>query len=206
MSVRFDKGAASWDSSPRRIKLARDVSDNIFNRINPKVGVRITDFGTGTGLILLSFSETASEMTGVDFSKGMLDVLEEKAAAAGITNLKTRVMDINHDDFEPESCDILTANMVTHHLPDPSVFYKKAYAALSKGGYLCVSDLVKEDGTFHENPSDDIFHHGFDMDKVSESLTLAGFKNVEVHPAAEVIKESEGIKRIYPVYLATGMK
>lgn len=205
MSERFDKGAAEWDNKPRRVLLAKDVAQGIFDRVKPEKGIRITDFGTGTGLILLSFADIASEMTGVDFSKGMLDVLEEKAKSIGL-DIKTKVMDINTDDFEPDSCDLLTANMVTHHLPDPELLFEKAYTALSDGGYLCVSDLVTEDGTFHENPSDDIFHHGFDMDVVAKSLMDAGFRRVEVKPVTNMTKEYDGIRRMYPIFLAVAQK
>ncbi len=206
MSERFDKGAADWDSKPRRIKLAKDVSDAILEIVKPQKGIRITDFGTGTGLLLLSFSDIAGEMTGTDFSQPMLDVLMHKAKEAGIKNLKTDVIDINKDEFEPESADMITSNMVTHHLPDPELLFEKAYKALSAGGYLCVSDLVTEDGTFHDNPSDDIYHHGFDMDSVGQALLDAGFRHVEVRPVTYVTKEHDGVKRMYPVFLAVAQK
>lgn len=205
MTERFDNGAKNWDNKPRRIKLAKEVVEAIFKRVNPKKGCRITDFGTGTGLILLGFSEITDNLTGLDFSRGMLDVLEEKAKSIGL-NIKTGQMDIDTDEFEPESADIITSSMVTHHLKDPEVLFKKAYKGLSKGGILCVSDLVTEDGTFHEDVDESIRHFGFDMDWIKERLLEAGFESVSVDIATAVDKEKDGVKLSYPVFLACAVK
>lgn len=202
---RFDEGAKNWDNKPRRIILAKAIVEAIYKRVNPKKGCRITDFGTGTGLILLGFADITDKLTGLDFSAGMLDVLREKAEAAGI-HIKTAQMNIDEDEFEPDAADIITASMVTHHLKDPEVLYKKAHAGLAEGGIFCVSDLVTEDGTFHDSPDETVRHSGFDMDWVKERLLAAGFSKVDVQVATEVNKESNGVKRSYPIFLATAVK
>lgn len=205
MTERFDRGAKNWDEKPRRTKLAKSVCESIKARINIKEGSRITDFGTGTGLILLGLSDVAGKLTGLDFSRGMLDVLEEKAKTAGI-EIHTRVFDIEKDEFEPEGADIITSSMVTHHLKHPEKLFEKAYKGLAKGGYLCVSDLYEEDGGFHDNPGDDVHHHGFSPELVRVLFKKAGFKDVVVEKAAEVEKEKGGVVTAYPVFLATGVK
>ncbi len=205
MTERFDKGAKNWDEKPRRIKLAKSVCESIRARIDIKKSSRITDFGTGTGLILLGLSEVAGKLTGLDFSRGMLDVLEEKAKSAGI-EIHTRVFDIEKDEFEPEGADIITSSMVTHHLKHPEKLFEKAYRGLSVGGYLCVSDLYEEDGGFHDNPGGDVHHHGFSPELVRELFEKAGFKDIVVEKAAEVEKEKGGEVTAYPVFLATGIK
>lgn len=202
---RFDQGAKNWDDKPRRIILSRAVVKAIFDRVHPKAGCRVTDFGTGTGLILLGFAEITDKLTGLDFSKGMLEVLREKAATAGI-NIKTAVMDIDKDLFEPDGADIITSNMVTHHLKDPEVLYKKAYDGLAEGGIFCVSDLVTEDGGFHDNPDETVRHLGFDTEWVKERLMAAGFGGVEIKEVISIDKEKDGVKKSYPVFLAVAYK
>ena len=204
MSERFDKAAKNWDEKPRRVKLAKNICAAIKERVKIDRNSRITDFGTGTGLILLGLSDVAGSLTGVDFSKGMLDVLREKAKTAGI-EINTREFDIEKDDFEPEGADIITASMVAHHLQNPEKLFNKAYKGLSNGGYLCVSDLCEEGGDFHDNHSE-VHHHGFSLALVREFFEKAGFKDVVIENAAEIEKERGGVVTAYPVFLATGVK
>ena len=205
MLEKFEKGAKDWDSKPRRIKLAKDICEAVKSRIDIKQGSRITDFGTGTGLILLGLSDGAGSLTGLDFSEGMLSVLREKAQTAGI-DIKTRVFDIDNDDFEPEAADIITSSMVTHHLKNPEILFEKAYKGLASGGTLCVADLFEEDGFFHDEASEGIHHNGFSAENVRSMFEKAGFKDIIVEPATVLEKERGGITASYRVFLGTGVK
>lgn len=204
MSERFDLGAKTWDEKPRRIKLAKNICEAIRSRVDIK-GKRVTDFGTGTGLILLGLSDEAKSLTGLDFSMGMLEVVREKAHSLGI-EIAIHAFDIDHNEFEPEGADVITSNMVTHHLKHPELLFNKAYKGLAEGGTLCVSDLYEEDGGFHDNPGGDVHHQGFSEAAVREMFVNAGFKNIVIYKAADVEKEKDGVSTAYPIFLATGVK
>jgi len=202
----FDNKASEWDKKERRVKLASDVAEGMIKFGGIKEGDSVTDFGTGTGLILLKISDIAGEMLGLDSSEKMLEVLNEKAKSAGIKNLKTKLFDIEQDNFEPESTYFLVASMVTHHLERPEMFIQKAYDALKDGGKLCFADLAEEDGSFHDNADDSVKHHGFTESWVKNTLNQSRFKNIQFHNITEVEKErKDGIKK-FPVFLAIGEK
>jgi ubiquinone/menaquinone biosynthesis C-methylase UbiE len=202
----FDKRAKQWDGKSRRVQLAADVVKGIIERGQIRQGASVTDFGTGTGLILLGLSEIAGKMTGLDSSKEMLSVLEEKAKEAGIENLETRVFDIDTDEFEPESTEYVVASMVTHHLEHPEMFLEKAFRGLVKGGKICFADLIEEDGSFHDSPDIHVKHHGFSLEWVEQNLRKAGFSNIHAAPVTEVVKEKDGEEKAFPVFLAVAEK
>jgi SAM-dependent methyltransferase len=52
-------------------------------------GARILDVGCGTGMYTIRLASEALEVTALDFSREMLAVLKEDAAAGGLTNIRT---------------------------------------------------------------------------------------------------------------------
>lgn len=205
MSV-FDAGAPQWDKKMRRVELAKDVVSSIIKYAEPNDDIDIADFGTGTGLILLGLADYAKTMTGYDSSAGMLAVLDGKAADAGLRNLRTVRIDLEKDDFPPESADMMTSSMVIHHMDDPSVFFRKAYKALRKGGKLCVADLKLTEEPFHDHSHGDVPHGGFDAEEIRKLMTDCGFSDVQIYTAAEISKERDRRELKFPVFLAVGVK
>ena len=205
MSI-FDKNAAQWDGKQRRVQLAADVVDAVIKYAQPEKGIKLADFGTGTGLIMLGLSEYASEMTGYDSSEGMLDVLRSKASEAELDNLKALFFDIEKDEFPAEAYDMVTSSMVLHHLDDPVLFFEKAHKALKKGGKLCVADLLETGTPFHDKPQEGVKHEGFTSGWMSKALEKCGFSDVQTHDAAVIEKEREGKKLEFPVFLTVAVK
>lgn len=204
MSI-FDSRSKEWDNKPRRIKLAFDVSEGMKEKLNLTGNETLLDFGTGTGLILLSFFGHVKKLIGADSSSGMLEVLKEKAAEAGIEELDTLLLDIDKDEIPHDSYDIITSSMVTHHLKNPEIFFKKAFAGLKHGGFICVADLDEEDGSFHDQ-NDGVEHHGFSLEKVMEMLTKSGFENISIDIVTHVEKAKDGKKMPFPIFLAVAEK
>ncbi len=71
---------------------------------------------------------------------------------------------------------------------------------LEPGGILCIADLDKEDGTFHEHDHGE--HHGFDRDELTGRLVRAGFEKIHFTVPYSIQKGS----RNYPLFLAVGEK
>jgi hypothetical protein len=68
---------------------------------------------------------------------------------------------------------------------------------LAEGGRLCVVDLEKEDGSFHDPGFDG--HHGFDRSELASDLSAAGFTDVEFRECHHIVRNDTD----YPIFLAT---
>ena len=196
---RFDKMAKEWDLNPRRVRVAKSVTSKIKELIDIK-DFEICDFGAGTGLISFNLFEEAKSITAVDNSKGMLKELETKAKKANIKNIKPLNLDIEKEHLPKESFDLIVSSMTMHHIKDTKLFLKKLKSSLKKGGYIAISDLIKEDGTFHTKGNDGVYHYGFSKDELVKIFEKLNIKVIDFS-IVEVIKKH----RDFEVFLIVGM-
>ncbi|MEJ2187229.1 MAG: class I SAM-dependent methyltransferase, partial [Gemmatimonadota bacterium] len=76
---------------------------------------------------------------------------------------------------------------------------------LQPGGWLAVSDLDTEDGTFHDHPHPGV-HPGFDRAVLVSLLQELGLVQARAVTAHVVRKERpDGVKE-YPLFLLTGQR
>jgi 2-polyprenyl-3-methyl-5-hydroxy-6-metoxy-1,4-benzoquinol methylase len=202
----FDKEAATWDQNPGRVKLADDVADSIIREIQPTGDMDILDFGCGTGLVTLRLQPFAKTITGADSSKGMLGVLQDKVSRSGLKNVKTQFVDFEKGERVAGTFHLVVSSMTLHHIHDPAPLFRQLHDLLNPGGILCISDLDKEDGSFHGDNTG-VLHFGFDRQHLKGLLEKAGFREVRDVTAAAVEKEIEGKgKRTFTVFLIIGEK
>jgi len=202
----FDKEAAQWDANPGRVKLANDVADAIIREVGPSRDMEVLDFGCGTGLVTLRLQPLVRTILGVDSSKGMLGVLEEKISAQGIANVRTRVVDFEKGDRIRGRFHLIVSSMTLHHVPDIAGLFQRWHGLLVRGGLLCFADLDVEDGLFHSDNTG-VFHHGFDRNQLKKLLLDDGFSDVRSLTAANMTRDIEGKgKKEFPVFLMIGRK
>jgi ubiquinone/menaquinone biosynthesis C-methylase UbiE len=202
----FDKEAAQWDANPGRVKLAQDVADAMIREVSPAKDQDALDFGCGTGLVTLKLQPLVRSITGVDSSRGMLDVLESKVRDRKIGNVRTQFVDLEHGGTVDGRYHLIVRSMTLHHVPDPAALIAQLAAVLLPGGTLAVADLDAEDGPFHGDNTG-VLHLGFDRTRVKGLLEQAGLSAVRDVTAAVVTKEIEGKgRREFPVFLIMGKK
>jgi len=202
----FDKDAAGWDESPVRTKLAHDIAGTLSRQIALGAHMHILDFGCGTGLLSLAWAARVRTLTGVDSSRGMLEVFAAKAAKQDLANVKTQHLDIDQGDTLTGTFDLIASSMTLHHIRDINPLLDQAYKAISPAGHLCIADLDLDDGQFHENNTG-VFHPGFERAALRQAFVNAGFDNVRDTTAAEITKPTRhGEPRRFTVFLMTGMK
>jgi 2-polyprenyl-3-methyl-5-hydroxy-6-metoxy-1,4-benzoquinol methylase len=202
----FDKEAATWDQNPGRVKLADDVADTIIREIQPTGDMDVLDFGCGTGLVTLRLQPFAKTITGADSSKGMLGVLQDKVSRSGLKNVKTQFVDFEKGERVAGAFHLAVSSMTLHHIHDPAPLFRQLHDLLNPGGILCISDLDREDGSFHGDNTG-VLHFGFDRQHLKGLLEKAGFREVRDVTAAAVEKEIEGKgKRTFTVFLIIGKK
>ena len=195
---RFDKLASEWDLKPARIKSALKTTRKIKELIDIK-DKDILDYGSGTGLLSFDFFEEAHSIVAMDNSQGMLDELNRKTTQANITNITTTLHDANIDPLPKKTFDLIVTAMTLHHIKKPANFIKSASEALKEGGYLAISDLESEDGTFHSMGNDDVEHFGFDKEQIRGFFEDAGLEMVYLE-TNEVIEKH----RNFNIFLAIG--
>ncbi len=202
----FDERAAYWDEEPRRVKLANDVANAIIREINPTNDMDALEYGCGSGLVTLRIQPFVKSITGVDSSKGMLDVLKAKVEKSGIKNIQTRFVDFEQGGKVEGSFNLIFSSMTLHHIKEPAQLLKQFYDLLLPGGYLGIADLDKEDGTYHSNNTG-VHHFGFDRAYLKGLFKQVGFKEVRDVTATTVVKgtEEKG-KRDFPIFLIIGKK
>ncbi len=200
----FDKEAAKWDENPARAKLADDVVRAISGQISLMPDMDIMDFGCGTGLLALRLQPLVRSVTGVDSSKGMLEIFNEKIAKQKLTNVSTKLIDLDKGDILTGNYNLVVSNMTLHHIKEVRPLLAQLCMVIAPGGHLCISDLDLDGGQFHED-STGVFHSGFDRRALQEDFMEAGFNNVRSMNAAEIAKPSiTGEMRRFSVFLMIG--
>lgn len=76
-------------------------------------GTRVLDIGCGTGALAIPAARLGAEVTAVDVSPAMIELLGKRAAEAGV-QVEGRVMDAHHLDLPEDSVDLaVSQNGVT---------------------------------------------------------------------------------------------
>ena len=177
---RFDNVAADWESKPSRVQTAKSSVENIKEVVDLKPDFKILDYGCGTGLIGFGLSTETNEVIGMDYSIGMVEKFNAKAKELGYTNISAIQHNINEQDLPSNEFDLIAISMTLHHIKDTNMFIKKARAGLKIGGYLCINDLVSEDGTFHdEHKNEGVHHFGYDKDELCTIIENNSFEIIE---------------------------
>ena len=101
----YDGLAANYDEEQffSGVAVARRKEIELFTARLPTLFApedRVLDMGAGTGIFTLPIALRCREVVAVDISRNMLDVLERKAAEAGLTNIRIQVGDL--ESFEPD--------------------------------------------------------------------------------------------------------
>lgn len=202
----FDKEAAAWDEQPTRVKLANDIAAAIVNQITITTDMDALDFGCGTGLLTLQLQPLIRSITGVDSSRGMLEVFQVKIAKLQLANVRTRLCDLDQGEMLEGRYDLIVSGMTLHHVKEIAPLLAQFHAVMATGGTLCLADLDLEGGQFHAD-STGVFHNGFDRAVLRQLLVDAGFVGVTDETAAEIEKPArDGAMKRFSVFLMTGKK
>ena len=204
MTNRFDELAATWEDNPARIERARLVADAIAARIPVQPDWSVVDLGSGTGLLSRMLGDRVGQVVLVDTSEGMTAAANAKIAASGLTRMTAVCLDITTDTPPGAPFDLAISLLVLHHVPYVHAFLDEVLSLLQPGGYLAIADLATEDGTFHDDPTEDVQHHGFDPARLAATARAVGFVEVEVDEIVRLTKMRDGAPKSYGLNLLKG--
>ena len=161
-------------------------------------GDQVLDFGAGTGLLATAIAPKVAQVTALDMSGAMLQVLDAK----GFANISTRQQDI----FSglPGRYNVVVSCMALHHVADTSALLQAFAQALQPGGRIALMDLYAEDGIFHgDNAAKGVQHLGFAPEALQALAERAGFVDITFRTLQD-LQHRNG--RAYPLFLMTGRK
>jgi cyclopropane fatty-acyl-phospholipid synthase-like methyltransferase len=181
----FAHKASSYEQNKSRVDNVENIAKAVIDGLNLNRNMHLVDFGSGTGLLLERVAPFIGKITAVDISESMNEQLRSKSDKLACE------IEILQIDLEAENIygkyDGIISSMTMHHVKDISAMFRKFYALLNDGGFIAISDLDKEDGSFHTEDTG-VYHNGFDRDEFSKHALSAGCQNVTVLDASVVHK------------------
>jgi putative AdoMet-dependent methyltransferase len=196
-SDHFAEKSRDWDARPVPTQISAAVGPLLRDCLVWNDGMRIMDFGAGTGLLTSHVAPLVAKVVAVDISPSMLEALAQKQQLRGV--VEPRCVDLLAEPLG-ERFDAIISAMALHHVQDTDRLLGAFRDHLKADGQLALADLDSEDGTFHPPETEGVFHHGFAREDLRRSLEAAGFEAVRFQTAVEVAKEDG---RTYPVFLVT---
>lgn len=203
---RFDQEAQDWDTPEKRDR-AKHIADAIGSQVPLSQRMSAFEYGCGTGQLSFELREKLGPITLADNSTGMLDVLRDKIQTRSADEMNPVKLDLTGDALPVERFDLVYTMMTLHHIPDTRLILNRFYELLNPGGYLCIADLDKEDGSFH-GPDFDEVHNGFDRKALAHLAEETGFTGIHFSTAYEMEKEvdEDGTVKRFPIFLMVSRK
>jgi malonyl-CoA O-methyltransferase len=107
--------------------------------LGPVRGLKVLDLGCGTGRHALWLAEQGAQVTGVDFSAGMLGQAAQKPGADGVQFV---VHDLHQPlPFAAGTFDRVASGLVLEHLHDLGHFFGEARRVLKPDGWAVLSAM-----------------------------------------------------------------
>jgi len=106
-----------------------------LQRMQIHPGDKILEVGVGTG-INCSMYPSNTEITGIDFSSGMLEKARERVARKGTKNVRLLQMDAQDLKFDDDTFDIVYAPYLISVVPDPVKVAREMRRVCKPGGRI----------------------------------------------------------------------
>lgn len=193
----FDAAARDWDQRPLSQQLAA-VPERLLAQLPLRASGHVLDFGAGTGLLSTPIAPKVAQVTALDMSAAMLQVLDEKGFA--------NITPLQQDIFAglPGQYHAVVSCMALHHVADTAALLRAFAAALHSGGRIALVDLYQEDGSFHgDNQAKGVQHFGFAPEALQALAEQAGLMDIAF---SEILRLQHSNGRGYPLFLMTGRK
>lgn len=200
----FDLKARSWDSNPMHVARSEAFAQHIRNMIPLNRNMTALDFGAGTGSTSMFLSDSLKQITMMDSSSGMINVINEKMVALTASNLKAVQFDLEHDDYRDEQFDLVFMQMVLHHISGTEQIIMKFSNLLRPGGYLAIADTYTEDGSFHGEGFKG--HNGFDPDELGKTLARNKFEEIRHKKFFTIEKLINGENKKFDLFILTAKR
>ena len=198
----FDAAASSFDVD-FRIRRAEAVVRQLAAQVELTPTMSALDFGCGTGLVGFELLPLVDRLTLADPSSGMIEEARRKISEIDAGRIETLLLDPENTSL-PGGYDLIVSLMTLHHIPDAEGVVRLLASSLTPGGVLALSDLDREDGSFH-GPEAEV-HRGFKRSVLRRWFSDAGLDEIRESTPWIMRKEIAGLDREYPLFLISGRR
>ena len=204
----FDTISKEYDSINRIMTFGIDIKWRkrvvaIIAKNNPK---KILDIASGTGdLAIMTAKKTdAEEIIGVDISKGMLEIGEQKIKKANLSNrIKMQVADSENLPFETNYFDAICVAFGVRNFENLDIGIKEIHRVLKPNGVFVVLEtsvpslpIIKQLYLLHSNFLLPLFGKLFSKDPKAYSYLSESAKNFPYGKEFNNILEKNGFKEV----------
>ncbi|MFB6342128.1 class I SAM-dependent methyltransferase [Saccharicrinis sp. FJH62] len=196
----FAEKAADWDS-PQKIKMTEKYVSELLKLITLHKNQKALELGAGTGLVGFKLLPKINSVVFVDTSAAMLEILKRKIKPDD-------QVEVLHGDvllYDKKDIDLVVSNMAFHHIINIKDVLKHLYKITSDHAKIVISDLVSEDGSFHN--FEEVPHKGFEIEDLSAQFEDEGFKNIKSYVYTTLKREkSDGKMHYYDQFILLAEK
>ena len=101
--------------------------------------MKVLDIGCGPGMFSMILGKDGHDVTGIDYSDGMISKAKENCAEAGVP-CNIMKMDAQNLDFDDKTFDLIVSRKVVWNLPDPVRAYSEWLRVLKDDGMMILFD------------------------------------------------------------------
>lgn len=148
----------------------------LLDRISPERGWCYLDVGCGVGAAAHEIVQAYDlHVTGVDVDPKQIQIAQRTNIHQ---NLKYKVMNAAHLEFDDGQFNIVASQMVTHHIHDWEAVFSEMIRVLKPGGYLIYRDFVFS-SWLARTAEHIIWFTGFpSLNKLNSLASLAGLTTI----------------------------
>ena len=142
----FDRAAETYDQVG--VEFFAAVGRQLVTDAGLSAGQRVLDVGCGRGAVLFPAAAAVGEsgsVLGIDLAPSMVELTAADAAAHGVGNVETAVMDAQEPDLPSAAFDAVLSSLVLFFLPDPTAALRAWRAAARDEGRLGITTFVGRD-------------------------------------------------------------
>lgn len=134
----YDLAAQDYDKKEKYLNSFE--KGKLLSLLSDLKNKKVLDVGAGTGRISLELFSLGAQVTALDVSEKILEVLKRKNK-----KIATVVGEAENLPFENESFDLVVSAFLIVHLKDPARFFDEVYRVLKPGGIFLVTNINQKE-------------------------------------------------------------